>query len=368
VAHPSPTTPAPTWRVQVPVRSPSGDEIRAVIDGEEVWVRAPGHQLSDSPEAWATMLAIPAARTRSTVDLPAAVDPTWLAGAQANVAQMAAWWGGDAAVDLHQPARSLRASVRGALARRPPRSTGRALCFTGGVDSFFSLLAGDHDPTHLLFVHGYDLPLEDHERRADASRSIQAVAAALGLVPVEVETNLRHHHCFAQASWEHTHGAALVAIALLLRAEIGALVIPPSYATSRLIPWGSHPELDERWSVPGQLAVEHGDAGPFRRERLRAVADDPLVHAHLRVCWAHLQPGTNCGRCEKCVRTMVDLEYLGRRDEVVTFPAEPDLPELVDGLPTLPASIVPMWRDLRDLPLRPEVTAALNRVLDRSPA
>ncbi|MCU1369256.1 MAG: hypothetical protein JWO77_450 [Ilumatobacteraceae bacterium] len=366
--HASPTTGAAVWRVDRPVRSAKGDEIRAVVDGEEVWVRAPGHRLTDVPEAWATALAIPAARTGSAIDLPRSLDPVWEAGAQANIAQMASWWGGASSADLRTPPPSRWSRAVGYLSRGPNPARGRALCFTGGVDSFFSLLAGDHRPTHLLFVHGYDIPLDDTDRRAAASRSIQAVATARGLVALEVETNLRHHHCFAQASWEHTHGAALVGIALLLRAEVGTLVIPPSYATSRLIPWGSHPELDERWSVPGVLAVEHGDALPFRRERLRAVADDPLVHEHLRVCWAHLQPGTNCGRCEKCVRTLVDLEYLGRRRDVTTFPSEPDLPELIDGLSHLPASIVPMWRDLRNLPLPPDVVAALDRVLDRSPA
>lgn len=367
MAHPLATTPRPVWRVEAAVTSPTHDEIRAVVDGEEIWVRAPGHRLWDAPEAWGTLLAIPAARTGSAVELPRAVDPTWLAGAQENVARMAGWWGGDPALDLRTPPPTRWNRAQTFFGLGPNPAAGRALCFTGGVDSFFSLLAGDHRPTHLLFVHGYDLALDDTERRASASRSVQAVAAARGMQALEVETNLRHHHCFAQASWEHTHGAALVCIAMLLRTQVGTLVIPPSYATSRLIPWGSHPETDRRWSIPGVLAVEHGDAGPFRRERLRAVADDPLVHEHLRVCWAHLQPGINCGRCEKCVRTQIDLEYLGRREQVTTFPAEPDLPELIDGLPPLPASIVPMWRDLRNLPLRPEVVAALARILDRSP-
>lgn len=185
-------------------------------------------------------------------------------------------------------------------------------------------------------------------------------------MPLEVETDLRRHHCFATASWEHTHGAALVCIALLLSAELGAVIIPPSYAYGRLIPWGSRPDLDPRWSVPGCVAVEHSDAVPFRRERLRRIVEDPLVHQHLRVCWAHLGPGVNCGRCEKCVRTMIDLEHLGHRLDVTTFPTDRDLPELIDAMAPLPASIVPMWRDMADLPLRPEVLSAVDRLNRRS--
>ncbi len=363
----------PVWKVEPARRSPAGDELRVAVDGEELFVRAPGHQLADVAEAWATLLCIPAARTGTTIELPAPVDTDWLTGAQANVAEMAGWWGGDDAVDLRVPRPSLAAQVRSAVSRRratpdPEPAAGRALCFTGGVDSFFSLLAGGHEPTHLLFVHGYDIDLDDHDRREAASRAIRAVAAARDLVPLEVETNLRHHHCFAQASWEHTHGAALVCIAMLLPTELGTLMIPPSYAHGRLIPWGSHPDLDARWSLPGRLTVEHGDAVPFRRERLRMVATDPLVHAHLRVCWAHLDAGINCGRCEKCVRTMIDLEYLGQRAQVATFPQDRDLPELIDAMDPPPASIQPMWRDLRDLPLRPEVVAALDRMMVRMEA
>lgn len=308
-------------------------------------------------------MCLPAARAGAALALPGPIDLTWEAGAQANVAQTATWWGGDTHVELRTPRRRRPFGRR--RAAHPHPATGRALCFTGGVDSFYSLLACDHRPTHLLFVHGFDLTLDDHARREAASRAVRDVAAARGLTPIEVETDLRDHPRFASVSWEHTHGAALAAVALLLSAEIGSVVIPPSYAPDRMVPWGSRPDLDPRWSVPGRLRVEHGDPVLYRRERLRAVAADPLVHQHLRVCWAHLTPEVNCGRCEKCVRTMIDLEHIGHLGDVATFPRDRDLPELIDAMDPPPPSIHPMWRDLRDLPLRPEVVAALDRVVTR---
>jgi len=366
VTEPADPDPRPVWTVGPVETSPARDELRVVIDDEPVVVRARGHRLHDRPEAWGTLLAIPAARTGTAVSLPGAVDPVWTAGAQANVAQMADWWGGRPVLDLQAPKPTRGARLRAAFGLDGPAARGRALCFTGGVDSFFSLLAGDHRPSHLLFVHGFDLALDDHDRRAAATTAIAAVAAARHLTPIEVETDLRHHHCFAQASWEHTHGAALVCIALLLRREIGTLVIPPSYAEARLVPWGSHPETDQRWSVPDALTVEHGDARLVRRQRLAAIADDPLVHQHLRVCWAHLSSGTNCGRCEKCVRTMVDLEALGRLGDVTTFPRDRPLAAVVDGLDAIPAGVIPLWLELRALTLPPDVTGAIERLLARS--
>jgi hypothetical protein len=350
----------------------SGDELVATVDGSPVRVRAPGHRLIDRPEAWATAFSIPAARAGASLRLPAPVDAGWRAGMAANVSQMAAWWGG---AD-HLSIRSDRPSARAWLRRRtrtghgrsadavPP--PGRALCFTGGVDSFYSLLTGDHRPTHLLFVHGFDLALDDADRRAAAGAAVRATAEAHGLTPIEVETDLRDHPRFASVSWEHTHGAALAAIAMLLGDELSALIVPPSYMTGRLIPWGSRPDTDPRWSIPGRFAVEHGDPSLRRRERLRLIASDPLVRAHLRVCWAHLQPGLNCGECEKCVRTQIDLEHVGAREQVTTFPSDRDLPELIDAMAPLPPTIQPMWHDLRALPLRAEVVAAIGRALSRS--
>lgn len=369
-------SPRGTWVVGR-ARRTSDDELRIDVDGEDLVVRAPGHRLTDAAEAWGTMFALPAARAGVSLTLPAPVDPTWLAGAQANVATAAGWWGGDDHLEVRTPslgpwarrragrapAHEPSAAKRQATTNGPAPASGRALCFTGGVDSFYSLLAGDHRPTHLLFVHGFDIPLADAGRRGAASAGIRAVAAARDLGVLEVETNLRTHHAFAPVDWGHTHGAALAGVGLLLTAEIGTLIVPPSYAHDRLIPWGSRPDLDPRWSVPGRLRVEHGDVDLYRRERLALIVGDPLVQQHLRVCWAHLDDGLNCGRCEKCVRTMIHLASLGALDTVRTFPHDRPLAEVIDQMdPPGPATQV-MWRDLTEMSLEPDVLAAIERVI-----
>jgi hypothetical protein len=42
---------------------------------------------------------------------------------------------------------------------------------------------------------------------------------------------------------------------------------------------------------------------------------------HLRVCWMD-QSDRNCGKCEKCLRTLTAFELLGKRDRCVTFPTD----------------------------------------------
>jgi hypothetical protein len=52
------------------------------------------------------------------------------------------------------------------------------------------------------------------------------------------------------------------------------------------------------------------------------VTDWPAARSALRVCWQDLPDDAplNCGRCRKCVRTMLGLAALGRLGDVPTFP------------------------------------------------
>ena len=167
---------------------------------------------------------------------------------------------------------------------------------------FRSLLGGAVRPTHLVFVAGYDVELGDDERLAAMRTSLDAVAAGVGAVPAVVSTDLRTHPAFAAVAWQHTHGAALATIGHLMHPTIGTVTISPSYGEGRLIPWGSRPDLDPRWSVPGRTIVRHGDASGIRRDRIFAIGAHPLVHEHLRVCWQNVAGTLNCGRCEKCLQ------------------------------------------------------------------
>jgi hypothetical protein len=344
------------------------------VAGEPVRVWSDDVVLADRVEAWATAFCLPAARAGATLVLPTEPDPSWVEGAGTNVALAARWWGGstELAVEAGGAAvgdgggRRRRRAGGGRSWARLFAGPGTALCFTGGVDSFFSLLRGDHHPTHLLFVLGFDVDLDDAWRVARTEASVREVARELDLAPIVVRTDLRHHPRFAEVSWEHTHGAALAAVGHLLSTAIATLVVPPSYHADRLVPWGSRPDLDPGWSVPRRLAVVHGDASGRRLDRVLAIADHPLVHRHLRVCWQNVPGELNCGRCEKCVRTMAMLAIADALDAVETLPARADLPGAIDGLPPLPAGIVPLWQDLLDAGLLADERGAVERLLARS--
>ncbi len=355
----------PVWRIDVD--RPEGPVVSAIIDGHRVEVRSDDVPLRSVPEAWATAMCLPAARAGATLDLGEPIDPEWAVGAAANVAAAASWWGGDDHLPMPVPRRLRRWGGR-SRARRAGPAPGRALCFTGGVDSFFSLLAGDHRPTHLLYVGGFDVRLHEAERLADVERLVRSVAAGLGLDAVVVRTDLLYHPRFSSISWEHTHGAAIAAIGHLLAPAIGTTVVPPSYGVDRLVPWGSRPDLDPRWSIPGRSVIEHGDASGHRIDRVMAIAHDDLVAEHLRVCWANVGTELNCGRCEKCVRTMAMFDAAGTLDRLRTLPGPDALVIAVDHIDALDPAHRPMWVDLLSFDLTPDVRGALERLLARSPS
>ena len=58
------------------------------------------------------------------------------------------------------------------------------------------------------------------------------------------------------------------------------------------------------------------------------VGRSPVALEHLRVCWENLEGAYNCGRCEKCIRTMVNLTVAGALDRCQTFDRELDLFEI----------------------------------------
>ena len=103
-----------------------------------------------------------------------------------------------------------------------------ALCFSGGVDSFHTLLRGPRPLDLLVAAIGYDVKLDDAPRIAMLTRSVRAVAAELGIRAVFIATNLRRHAAFRAVEWGCLHGGALAALGHLLSNQVGRLRIAAS--------------------------------------------------------------------------------------------------------------------------------------------
>lgn len=193
-------------------------------------------------------------------------------------------------------------------------------CFTGGVDSFDTLIRNEDDIDALLYVHGFDVPLSRTEIREVTSQHLQEVAVATGKELVEVSTNIRQFLNLAGKWPTITHGAALSAVGHLLSGRFGRQMLPATHTYADSLAWGSHPLLDHLWSSDRFFTV-HDGAGSTRVEKTRGLANYPAARHHLRVCWQNTGK-YNCGVCDKCVRTKTALYLTGVLSEFETFESE----------------------------------------------
>jgi hypothetical protein len=202
--------------------------------------------------------------------------------------------------------------------------TGRIGCFfTGGVDSFYTFLKNKDEITDLIFVHGYDLGLENTLLRGRVSQKIKDVAEKFGKNLIQIETNYRGFIDLYVPWGAFGHGVALMTIGHLLTDALDKIYVPSSYTYAELFPWGSHPILDPLWSS-GNLQFVHHGCEATRINKVDYISNEDIALKSLRVCWENPNSEYNCGRCEKCLRTMINLRACNKLDECTTFSSDFD--------------------------------------------
>jgi hypothetical protein len=287
-------------------------QIRLEVDGVEkvVWFRCASRRLRVSGEAVAAALFLPILMRGLLVECPLALDAEFAAG----LARLEGTFGKWCAVA--QPGR-IRARTEQRVER--PLGSRTAAFFTGGVDSFDTLLFEGRRLDALVYVQGFDIELADTALRCRVGESLRAAVVAAGKEFIEVESNLREFVRGCGLSWIWAHGACLAAVAHLLSEEFGRVLISSTQSLEAPDPWGSHPETDPLWSSR-RIRIEHVGAERTREQKVEAIAGMELARRHLRVCYENRNGAYNCGRCEKCVRTMVALEVVGVLDQFGTMP------------------------------------------------
>jgi hypothetical protein len=334
-------------------RSEAGaSRIQFGLEGEPLWFESRDAVLDDGIEAAASSLLMPAAAAGRGLKIHGPVSAAWLANLGPMMEIWRRWWG--------YPVLLPDVEV---LSRARPPAPGVALCFTGGVDSFHSLLRGPVKPDVLAFVHGYDIALGDQGRVAAFEPALRAVAAAHGARAVLMRSNLRLLPLSAACSWEHAHGGALAAIGHLLAGRAGTLVISSSAPSRYGYHWGSHWELDPSWSSD-RLSVVHFGASHSRLAKVREIADHELVQRHLRVCWENLAPAGNCSRCDKCLSTMALITACGTTGRFSAFDWSDSLAGRLDRLPL--TRFILTYGELLESGPEPRLAAAIRSLLERT--
>jgi hypothetical protein len=230
-----------------------------------------------------------------------------------------AWWtswGG-----MPSPVPSIE--TLGGVTRGIPAAPRRAVAFlSGGVDGLHMLMRNRRlynrdDPAYVheaLFIHGFDIGKRardpENGRYRMILRRLEPVVADLGLRLIQCRTNLRHLPSKPDF-WEHRHnGAGLAAVGHSAVFGSAFLFIGASWPTTHQVPWGSHPAIDNLFSSQ-RITVIHDGSRFSRLQKVRDLARWPTGLAALRVCPASAGPRANCGECEKCLRTRLELLAAG---------------------------------------------------------
>jgi hypothetical protein len=241
--------------------------------------------------------------------------------------------------------------------KEPAVSNDVSLFFSGGVDSFHSLIKHKSEVKNLILVHGFDIPLVEEKAFSIAESQARYAAQLFDKRLIVVRTNLHFEQPAIPCNWGMYHGAALAAVAHALSPNHGKIYIASSYSYADLHSWGSHPLLDPLWSSE-TLQIIH-DGGETRMDKLRLLVQYPEALTRLRVCWENLGD-YNCGHCEKCIRTMLGLRALGV-DRCAAFP-DTLTPKLVrqQGLSHDSALF---WRELLGAGLAPAFHRAVQSAI-----
>lgn len=293
--------------IRAPYR-PDGQTVSAAIvtarGATDVWYRST-QPLGIEPEAWLTVALPLAMKTGEPLTSAVPVSARWFKGQQQIQHILASWYPALRVVPVTVP-----------IVERPSRSARAASFFSGGVDSFSTVLRNREKLSALWVVRGFDIPLEDSSGWAHTLGHITAAADDLGLPLHAIETNLRPIMDLAGGWGTLTNGAALASVALLHQETFGLVFVPASHSFRDLFPWGSHPLIDPAWSTEA-LELIHEGAHLTRFQKTAEIAASPIALNHLRVCWQNTGE-YNCGRCEKCVRTQAALALNGAT-ETPTF-------------------------------------------------
>lgn len=192
--------------------------------------------------------------------------------------------------------------------------------FSAGVDSFSSYLKSKNESifniNEFIFVHGFDIPLKESALFLETLRVIQNVAQSEKIKLVTVRTNIREL-TDQYLSWDFAHGGALASIGLLLRNRYQSIVIPGNGAKEVMYAWGTHPELDPLWSTENLTIIHDLDELSRLQKVEKYIAKSELALQALRVCWKNRN--YNCCRCDKCLRTMIELQIADVLDKSTAF-------------------------------------------------
>jgi hypothetical protein len=327
--------------------------VSAMVNGEPLWFESADAALRPSAEAIASAFLVPALHHHMPMRVDAPLSALWLQDVPKIFEVYHEWWDYPSTLPID-------CQGEGHFSARKPES---GQCFSGGCDSFYSLLRGKHQTKFLVFVHGFDISYRDKYRMNKFKKPLEEISQAVGKPVIMIRTNLRKHGLFASVPWERSHGGALATMGHLLSNVLGTLIVPSSFSYDDPHPCGSH-WLTDKFRSSENLEIIH-DEPMYRLDKLKLMDSEPLVRRHLRVCWENKSASGNCSRCDKCVRTMIVLFVRGQLKHYPGFDQRNSLPNILDGMDPVDKEAHRRYHELIKAGLPADIEAAIRRLLAR---
>jgi hypothetical protein len=205
--------------------------------------------------------------------------------------------------------------------------------FSGGIDSYAVLCANREDfaPQHPGYIKDgiviFGLELEERKQFDHLLKMLSKTAESFKVTMIPVFTNIYliyrqedkvNHFTF----WnDKFHSAALTSVAHVLDKRLHTVSLGSTHDIPNLIPHGTHPVIEPNYSS-SLLRVKLEGVNLSRFEKTKLIAKYPSALDNLRVCncaWKSNTHGLNCGVCNKCVRTTLALEALGKLKDNKSF-------------------------------------------------
>jgi hypothetical protein len=238
---------------------------------------------------------------------------------------------------------------------------GYGLFFSGGIDSMTSFIRYKDKHPDLFTIWGADIPVYENDFWEKVRNRISLFSNREGVNVHFIKTNMQQllnqsllARQYKLIGWwgPVSHGLMLLSLVTPLTTKgIGTILIAASH-TQDLInkPWGSHPLIDNNiaWA---DVRVVHDGYELNRHEKMRYIMKHPEYLPQLRVCYSS-HSDYNCGRCEKCLRTITALILEGVNPKNCNFNINDDVLCLVKNNFTtgrfhLTPGQISFWQDIQ---------------------
>ena len=350
-----------------------------------VWYELPTAMepfLSESGAPWLLTMLPFAAAIGESIELSLPLDPFFFENVRGLLGTWNSWY-----------PHLKRIEIRAPLVRSSQTAGRVAQFFSGGVDSWFTLLrhvestprfpqVGDVDD--LITVWGFDMgrvfadggapvTIDRDDEFRQLTDSAREVAERYGKHHIPVATNLREA---MSGSWRDVwgrqwrplaHGTALAAVGLLLEKRYSKLRIGSTHHFWEPFAYGSHPMTDTLFST-STTAFVHDHALYSRIDKIERIAESDYALSKLKVCY--MEGGfRNCSVCVKCHRMLVCFDILGILPKATTFDATAYHKNRDRQILVSSENDVIRLTEVRDLAQRHgrgDIVALMNRSLSRS--